>query len=174
MSRLKLFRKLPGYMNIWSLFSLIIVILILLPNLTILINFFTQEADNWAHIQEFILPDLLKNTSLLIIFTGALTILIGTSLAWLVSAYDFPMKKFFKWGLILPLAIPPYIAGYTYNGILNYTGVIQSTLRNQLGWKVNQSYFDILTLPGAVFIFTLFLFPYVYTITRGFLMSISR
>ena len=172
-SRLKLFRKLPGYMNIWSLFSLIIVILILLPNLTILINFFTQEADNWAHIQEFILPDLLKNTSLLIIFTGVLTILIGTSLAWLVSAYDFPMKKFFKWGLILPLAIPPYIAGYTYNGILNYTGVIQSTLRNQLGWEVNQSYFDILTLPGAVFIFTLFLFPYVYTITRGFLMNQS-
>ncbi|KHE67233.1 iron ABC transporter, partial [Halobacillus sp. BBL2006] len=124
---MKLIRKLPGYMNIWSLLSLIIVILILLPNVTILINFFTQKAENWSHIQEFILPDLLKNTSLLIIFTGFLTIMIGTSLAWLVSAYDFPMKRFFKWALILPLAIPPYIAGYTYNGILNYTGVIQTT-----------------------------------------------
>ncbi|RWZ59137.1 iron ABC transporter permease [Halobacillus fulvus] len=160
-------------MNIWTWLSLIIVVLILLPNVSILINFFTQEADNWEHIQEFILPDLLKNTSLIMIFTGILAIFLGTSLAWLVSAYDFPMKKFFKWALILPLAIPPYIAGYTYNGILNYTGVIQTTLRNQFGISVDQKYFDILTLPGAVFIFTLFLFPYVFTITRAFLANQS-
>ncbi len=170
---MKLFRKLPGYANIWSWLSLMIVVLILMPNITILLNFFTEKAENWGHIQEFILPDLLKNTSLLMVFTGVLSILIGTSLAWLVSAYDFPMKRFFKWALILPLAIPPYIAGYTYNGILNYTGVIQTTLRNQWGIEVDQKYFDILTLPGAVFIFTLFLFPYVYTITRAFLANQS-
>ncbi|WP_235420731.1 ABC transporter permease [Jeotgalibacillus alimentarius] len=166
---MKVFRKIPGYLNIWSLLSLIIVILILLPNLTILINFFTEKAENWAHIQEFILPDLLKNTGLIMLFTGLFAILVGTSLAWLVSAYDFPMKKFFKWALILPLAIPPFIAGYTYNGILDYTGVIQTTLRNNWDITVNQSYFNILNLPGAVFIFTMFLFPYVYTITRAFL-----
>ncbi|TFD92954.1 iron ABC transporter permease [Jeotgalibacillus sp. R-1-5s-1] len=148
---------------------MIIVILILLPNLTILVNFFTERAENWEHIQEFILPNLLKNTSLIMIFTGLFAILIGTSLAWLVSAYDFPMKRFFKWALILPLAIPPYIAGYTYNGILDYTGVIQTTLRNNWDITVNQSYFNILNMPGAIFIFTLFLFPYVYTITRAFL-----
>ncbi|MBM7580335.1 ABC transporter permease [Jeotgalibacillus terrae] len=166
---MKVFRKIPGYLNIWSLLSLIIVILILLPNLTILINFFTEKAENWAHIQEFILPDLLKNTGLIMLFTGLFATLVGTSLAWLVSAYDFPMKKFFKWALILPLAIPPFIAGYTYNGILDYTGVIQTTLRNNWDMTVNQSYFNILNLPGAVFIFTMFLFPYVYTITRAFL-----
>ncbi|MFC7322458.1 ABC transporter permease [Halobacillus campisalis] len=160
-------------MNAWTLLTMIIVVLILLPNITILISFFTEEAENWAHIQEFILPNLIKNTSLLIIFTGFLAIMIGTSLAWLVSAYDFPFKNFFKWGLILPLAIPPYIAGYTYNGILNYTGVIQKTLRNTWGIEVNQKYFDILNLPGAVFIFTLFLFPYVFMITRGFLQNQS-
>ncbi|KHE68402.1 iron ABC transporter permease, partial [Halobacillus sp. BBL2006] len=55
----------------------------------------------------------------------------------------------------------------------NYTGVIQTTLRNDWGMEVNQKYFDILTLPGAVFIFTLFLFPYVYTITRAFLANQS-
>lgn len=173
MSRLNLLRKLPGYMNIWSILSLAIVILILIPNMTILFNFFTQKAENWNHIQEYILPDLLKNTGLLIVFTGFLTIIIGTSLAWIVSAYEFPMKKFFKWALILPLAIPPYIAGYTYNGILNYTGVIQTTLRNNWGIEVDQVYFNILNLPGAVFIFTLFLFPYVYTITRAFLANQS-
>ncbi len=107
------------------------------------------------------------------IFTGFFTIMIGTSLAWLVSAYDFPFKRFFQWGLILPLAIPPYIAAYTYNGMLNYTGVIQTGLRNQFNIQVDQRYFDIMTLPGSIFIFTLFLYPYVYMITRAFLANQS-
>ncbi|WP_092494450.1 ABC transporter permease [Virgibacillus salinus] len=168
-----MYRKLPGYLNLWTFLSLFIVILILLPNVSILLNFFTQETSNWEHIQEYILPLLLKNTSIIILFTGILTILIGTSLAWLISAYDFPLKRFFKWGLILPLAIPPYIAAYTYNGILNYTGTLQTILRNKFDVTVNQDYFDIMTLPGAIFIFTIFLYPYVYMITRTFLANQS-
>lgn len=79
------------------------------------------------------------------------------------------MRNFFKWAFILPLAIPPYIAAYTYNGILNYTGVIQKFLREVLKLQVNQKYFDIMSIKGAVFIFTMFLFPYVYMITKSFL-----
>lgn len=168
---MKLYRKLHRYINLWTFLAGIIIILILLPNLAVLKSFFLEEAENWEHIKEYILPDLLKNTGLILVATGILTVLIGTSLAWLVSAYDFPMRRFYKWALILPLSIPPYIAAYTYNGILNYTGVIQSTLRNRFDIQVNQSYFDIMNLPGAVFIFTLFLFPYVYMITSAFLRN---
>ncbi|MEC5424159.1 iron ABC transporter permease [Virgibacillus sp. C22-A2] len=170
---MKLSRNFSKYLNLWTLFSFLIVVLILLPNLSILVNFFTQETSNWQHVKEYILPLLLKNTSIIIVFTGIFSILIGTSLAWLISAYDFPLRRFFKWGLILPLAIPPYIAAYTYNGILNYTGVIQTTLRTHFNIPVNQSYFDIMSLPGAIFIFTFFLFPYVYMITRAFLSNQS-
>ncbi len=79
------------------------------------------------------------------------------------------MRRFFQWGMILPLAIPPYIGAYTYHGILNYTGVIQTSLRNQFDVTVNQQYFNIMNMPGAIFILTIFLFPYVYTITKAFL-----
>lgn len=170
---LKLYRKLHPYMNMWTVLSAMIIILVLLPNLSIVFNFFTEKAENWTHIKEFILPTLLKNTTIILIATGTLTILIGTSLAWLVSAYEFPLRGFFKWSLILPLAIPPYIAAYTYNGILNYTGVIQKTLRNTFDIQVSQKYFDIMTLPGAIFIFTIFLYPYVYMITRSYLANQS-
>jgi len=170
---LKLHHIKSQYRNIWTWLSIGIVILILVPNATILVNFFTQKAESWDHIQSYILPDLLTNTGALLFFTGLLTIVMGTSLAWLVAAYDFPMRRFFKWGLILPLAIPPYIAGYTYNGILNYTGVIQTTLRNHWDIEVNQAFFDILNLPGAVGIFTLFLYPYVYTMTYSYLSQQS-
>lgn len=52
---------------------------------------------------------------------------------------------------------------------MNYTGVIQTTLRNQFDLTVNQDYFNIMNMPGAVFIFVMFLFPYVFTITKAFL-----
>ena len=74
-----------------------------------------------------------------------------------------------KWALILPLSIPPFIGAYTYHGIVNYTGVIQKTLRNHFDITPNPAYFDIMNVPGAIFIYTLFLYPYVYMITRIFL-----
>ncbi len=63
--------------------------------------------------------------SSLFFFTVLLSIIIGVTLAWLISAYDFPFRKFFRWALILSLAIPPYIGAYTYSGMVSYTGVIQ-------------------------------------------------
>ncbi|MDK2822639.1 MAG: iron(III) transport system permease protein [Clostridia bacterium] len=161
--------KVKQNLNIWSICSFIFIVLIILPNLNILLNFFSSPNENWNHIKEYLLKDYIVNSLKLIAFTGLFTILMGTSLSWLISAYDFPFRAFFKWALILPLAIPPYIAAYTYNGLLNYTGVIQSFLRNSFNIQVNQKYFDIMSENGAIFIFTMFLFPYVYTITRSFL-----
>ena len=168
---MRLYRKFHSYMNLWTLLTFVIIILIIIPNLSILMKFITEEAENWPHIKEYILPELLRNTSILLLTVGFLTILIGTSLAWLVAAYDFPLRKFFKWSLILPLSIPPYIAAYTYNGILNYTGIVQTNLRNHFDLILNPKYLDIMTMPGAIFIFTMFLFPYVYLVTRVFLYN---
>ncbi|SHK41421.1 ABC transporter permease [Tepidibacter formicigenes] len=162
-------RNLKLNLNIWSILSFIFILLVILPNLNILINIFKEPNENWIHIKKYLLKDYIINSLTLILFTGLFTILIGISLSWLISVYDFPFRSFFKWSLILPLAFPPYIASYTYNGILNYTGIIQTFLRNNLNIQVNQKYFDIMSMKGAVFIFTMFLFPYVYIITRSFL-----
>ncbi|MDX1771547.1 MAG: iron ABC transporter permease, partial [Planococcaceae bacterium] len=80
---------------------------------------------------------------------------------------------FLKWALILPLSIPPFIGAYTYHGIVNYTGIVQSTLRDHFGLNLSPAFFDIMNLPGAIFIYTMFLYPYVYTITRIFLSQQS-
>lgn len=169
MAKLINIRRLKSNFNIWAFLSSFFVILIVIPNLYIIINLFNEANENWYHIKEYLLQDYIVNTLLLISFTGLLTIIIGTGLAWLISLYDFPLRGLFKWGLVLSLAIPPYIAAYTYNGILNYAGVIQTFLRNTLNVQVNQKYFDMMSIEGAIFIFTLFLYPYVYTITKAFL-----
>ena len=160
-------------LNGWAIVSFMALVLIVLPGLVVLVELFAPINDNWQHIQEYLLPTYIRNTLVILLATGVLTTIIGTSLAWFVTVYDFPFRRFFKWALILPLAIPPYIGAYTYHGILNYTGVLQTTLRNEFGIRVDQTYFNIMTIPGTVFIFTLFLYPYIYTITRAFLHNQS-
>lgn len=161
-------RDLKRSFNIWSILSFIGVALILLPNLNIFINLFSKASENWDHIKEYLLYDYIMNSIILIVFTGIFTVIIGVTLSWIIAAYDFPLKRFLKWGLILPMAIPANIAAYTYSGILDYTGPIQTVLRNY-GVTVNQKWFNIMSIQGAIFIFTFFLFPYVYIITKSFL-----
>ncbi|MEF9934383.1 MAG: iron ABC transporter permease [Clostridium sp.] len=151
-----------------SILSFIFCLMIIVPSLEIIINLFKEPGQQWAHIQEYLLKDYAINTIIICIFTGVFTLVLGVGISWLISAYDFPLRRFFKWGLVLPLAIPPYIAAYTYSGILGYTGDLQTLLRS-IGIQVDQRYFDIMSIGGAIFIFTIFLLPYVYMIVRSYL-----
>lgn len=49
----------------------------------------------------------------------------------------------------------------------------QTTLRNSFDMQINQAYFNIMSIQGAIFIFTVTLFPYVYAITRSYFQSLS-
>lgn len=155
--------------NGWALLSTLFILMILMPIIDVMIHLFQEPNETWYHIKEFLLADYVKNTVLISSITAILTMIIGTSLAWLIAAYDFPLRKFFRWALILPLAIPPYIAAYTYAGILSYTGPVQAFFRNNLNLELSQKYFDVMSIQGVIFIFTVFLLPYVYMIVRSYL-----
>ncbi|MFD3157074.1 ABC transporter permease [Haloimpatiens sp. FM7330] len=142
--------------------------LIIIPNIEIFLNVFKSPNENWVHIKQYLLRGYILNSFRLIFISGLLTVIIGIGLSWIICIYDFPMRNFFKWALVLPLSIPPYIAAYTYSNMLGYTGFIQITLR-KLNISVNQNFFDIMSVNGAIFIFTVFLYPYVYMITKSFL-----
>ncbi len=43
-----------------------------------------------------------------------LAILLAVPAAWCVSAFEFPGRRFFDWALVLPLAIPTYVAAFVY------------------------------------------------------------
>lgn len=169
MNAAKVIRDVKKNANGWFWISLMGAAVILLPIFSILASLFKPTNENWAHIQEFLLKDYALQTVWLLLGTGIATLIVGTGLAWLVSAYDFIGKRFFRFAFILPLAIPPYIAAYTYSTMFDYTGVVQKTLRDWFGYNLPPDLIDIRSLPGAILIFTLFLFPYVYMITRSFL-----
>jgi iron(III) transport system permease protein len=169
MSSGKLLRSTGKLANGWLFVSFLAACVVLLPILSIFLSVFHPPNENWQHIKEYLLKDYILQTLALVICTGIFTVLIGVTLAWLIAAYDFPLKRFFRWALLLPLAIPPYIAAYTYSTMLSYTGFVQRMLRSLLGMPLNPKLFDIMSLKGAIFIFTMFLYPYVFIMARSFL-----
>jgi len=166
-------RNLKKEFNGWWIISIVGAVVILLPILVIFSSIVQEPNENWLHIRQYLLKNYVTNTVLLVVMTAILTAILGVTLAWLIAAYDFPLKRFFRWGLMLPLSIPTFIAAYTYRTMLGYTGVVQTTLRNHFDYQMNPELLTVSGIGGAVFIFTLFLFPYVYMITRAFLENQS-
>jgi iron(III) transport system permease protein len=165
----KLKKSSPG----WFLITAGIIILLLLPNLNIIINLFGEAGENWEHIKNYLLVNYFQNSLILLLATGLLAAFLGAGLAWIIAAYDFPGRDFLSWGLILPLAIPPYIGAYVYQGMFSYTGPLQTFLRNNYQLNLSQRYFDFMNLRGAIFVYTIFLFPYVFLMTKAFLAKQS-
>ena len=165
----KLKKSSPG----WFLLTAGIITLLLIPNLNIIINLFGEAGENWDHVRNYLLINYFQNSLILVLATGLLAAFLGAGLAWLIAAYDFPGRDFLSWGLILPLAIPPYIGAYVYQGMFSYTGPMQTFLRSDFQLNLSQRYFDFMNLRGAIFIYTIFLFPYVFLITKAFLAKQS-
>jgi iron(III) transport system permease protein len=101
-----------------------------------------------------VLPGALRRTLGLTAGVGVLSLLIGTGTAWLVTMYRFPGRRVLQWLLLLPLAVPTYIIAYSYLELLDYSGIVQTSLRELFGWQNARSYWfpDIRSLRGAIFV----------------------
>jgi iron(III) transport system permease protein len=121
------------------------------------------------------LPISLRDTGLLMLAVGALATAIGLVAAWLVAHYDFPGRAVFEWALMLPLAIPTYLAAYCFTELLDFTGPVQSLVRSVTGAGTVADYWfpQIRSFPGAVIVLSLVLYPYVYAACRAFFLMQS-
>src|SRR5690606_28066715 len=63
---------------------------------------------------------------------------------------------------------PAYITAYTYTGMLDFAGPLQTALRDWFDWGYGDYWFpQICSLGGAIVVLSLVLFPYVYLIARA-------
>ncbi|WP_062230971.1 ABC transporter permease [Aureimonas sp. N4] len=135
------------------------------------------SGGDWAHLLRTVLPDATRTTALLMLGVALATGLLGTLLAWIVTGFDFPGRRVFAWALVLPLAVPTYIAAYCFNELLHYVGPVQTGLRALMGYRTRAEYSfpEIRSLGGAILILSSVLYPYVYLATRAvFLMQGRR
>ena len=95
--------------NFWFLSSLLISIIVAIPIITVFSSFFEDTSNYYQILKDTFLFEYIFNSFTLLIFVLVLTFIFGTSSAYLVSFYKFPLSNFFKWALILSFAVPPYI-----------------------------------------------------------------
>ena len=121
----------------------------------------------WAHLASTVLPDYILTTLWLCVGVGIGVVLLGVGTAWLVTRHQFPGREAFEWALVLPLAMPAYVMAYTYTDLLQYVGPVQTALREAMGWRRADYWFpDVRSTGGAVLMFSLVLYPYVYLLAR--------
>ncbi len=144
------------------------------PLLVIAGSLLTFDAEVWAHLSRYVLPEVVLNTVRLLAGVVILTGIIGTALAWLTAVCNFPGRRFFDWALLLPLAIPGYVMAFVAVGFLDYSGPLQSgmraagiasawlpAIRSSNGW-------------GVILVLSLALYPYVYLLARSAFTSQGR
>ena len=152
----------------WRLLALAVAALIALPVLVVAAHVFLPSDGVWSHLAATVLPRYVVNTICLMLGVGAGTLVIGVGAAWLVTMCRFPGRRVFEWALLLPFAVPTYVIAYTYTGLFEFAGPVQTFLRELFGWSRQDYWFpEIRSLGGAIAVMSLVLFPYVYLLSRA-------
>ena len=105
-------------LNAWTLTAIVLGLLVFIPMAEVLWQL-TDPAENWEHLKETVLGRYLKDSLILVAGTVFLSVVAGVSCAWLVTCCEFPGRKLFEWALVLPLAVPTFIAAYAYFDLLD-------------------------------------------------------
>ena len=104
----------------------------------------------------------------MILGVGTGVLIIGVGTAWLVTMCRFPGRRTMEWALLVPMAVPAYVIAYTYTGLFEFAGPVQTALREASGWTRQDYWFpEIRSLGGAITMMTLVFYPYVYLLTRA-------
>jgi len=152
-----------------KLLLLPIIFLIVSPLISIVHTAFREfDSELWAHLYSTVMQSYITNTLFLVVGTAFFATMIGVSLSFVVSHYDFPGKSFFKWALVLPLSIPPYITGVIHKELWSYSGPMQKGLRYVFGFDSPKDYWfpEIVNIYGLMFVLSLATFPYVYILSK--------
>ena len=161
--------------TIWHVLPIFILLLFFSPILIILFSLFSGYSENWEHIYNYVLTDYIVNSLILVSGVSILVIIIGSVTAWIVTNYHFTGRRFFEWGLILPLAIPPYILAYTFTGLFDSYGTLNEVAGSIFNLQESESFFpNIRNIYGAILVFSFTLYPYVYLICRTAFLNQSR
>ncbi|WP_395138428.1 ABC transporter permease [Schlegelella aquatica] len=148
-------------------------LLLALPVLGVVGSWALLDAGSWStvvHQWQTVLPGY-AGTSLLLALCVALGVAaVGGATAAAVTLFEFPGRRIFEWALLLPLAMPAYVLAYAYTDFLQYSGPLQTALRRWTGAE-GAMLPDVRSFGGAVPVFVLALYPYVYLLTRAALQE---
>ncbi len=145
----------------------LLCLLLSIPVLTVLSSVTNSSGGVWQHLYETLLLDYVRDSALLMLGVGVSVLVLGVLPAWLLTMTKFPGSRILEWAMVLPLAIPAYIIAYTYTGLLDVAGPVQTFIRDTFELRYGDYWFpQVRSLGGAVTMLSLVLYPYVYLLSR--------
>jgi iron(III) transport system permease protein len=148
--------------------AIAVACLLALPVVVVLSNIVEPSQGTWAHLASTVLPEYIGNSLLLMLGVAVGVVVGGVSTAWLTVMCRFPGRKVFEWALLLPMAVPAYVMAYAYTDFLQFSGPVQTWIREMGGWGPREYWFpDVRSLGGAVVMLSFVLYPYVYLLARS-------
>ncbi len=143
-------------------------ILVAAPVISIVMLAMQPAPEVWRDLIHYVLPHAIVDTAMLLGGVGALALVIGAGTAWLVSRYDFHGRRTLVWLMPLPLAIPTYLAAYVYADLFEPLGLVHRTLAIWFPLRdVVTALPNLRSMPGAISVIGLVLYPYVYLSARA-------
>ena len=152
----------------WLLAPAFLAILIGAPLLVVAVHVGALATPEVRHLAQTVLARYVVNTVALVAVVAVLAALMGVTTAWCTTAFEFPGRRLLSWLLVLPLALPTYIAAISYVGVFDYTGPLQLLFRRGLSIPAG-SYptLDLQTFAGLCFVLTVTVYPYAYLTSRA-------
>ena len=152
----------------WSVLAVLVAAIVAVPVLVVFGHVFVPAGEVWRHLAATVLARYVANTAWLIFGVGIGTSVIGVGAAWLVTMCRFPGRPVLEWALLMPLAVPAYAIAYTYTGLFDFAGPVQTGLRDSFGWSRGDYWFpEFRSVGGAVAVLTFVFYPYVYMLARA-------
>lgn len=152
----------------WSAVQYLCSVILFAPIIALIITAFGDTGGIMGHLVQSVLGRYFFTTIQLMAGVALVAMVFGVTTAWLVSRYDFPMRRLIEWMLVLPAAVPAYIIAYTYTDFFEYAGPLQSGIRAIFGFSNARDYYfpEIRSMGGAMLVMGAVLYPYVYIATR--------
>ncbi|MDF1754140.1 MAG: iron ABC transporter permease [Verrucomicrobiales bacterium] len=150
----------------WGVFVYLLAAVICLPIVAVLLHI-GRESEAWDHLAATVLPGYLRNTLILVVAVTAISLLIAVPPAWLVTCFDFPGRRLFNWALVLPLAIPTYVAAFVFYQLPE--AAIPLLIKVRMNWGVDAFLAMELVIRYGILIIMLaaVLYPYAYLACRA-------
>lgn len=149
-------------------FLCVLAVVLTLPVLSLVASWLQwneEVAQVMREMARTVLPGYAATSLLLCVAVAVGVALVGLGTACAVTLFDFPGRRTMEWALLLPLAMPAYVVAYAYTDFLQFSGPLQTWLREAFGWQ-GRVFPEVRNTGGAAWVFTFSLYPYVYLLAR--------
>ncbi|MCH2064436.1 MAG: iron ABC transporter permease [Roseibacillus sp.] len=167
--------RFPGGVLIWRILAWSCAIVLLAPVVFVLWGVVSgADGGSWDHVQSNLLGPAVRDTAILVAGVCLFAFLLGVPAAWCVSSYQFPGRSLLSVLLVLPLAVPPYVAAYASTEARE--AFIPTLVKIRQDWGV-EAFLKIELIHRfgwLVLIFAAVLYPYVFLACRSSFSGASR